>query len=403
MDDDRSTDRIPAAEPAAIPLLDLAVHLQAIEQEIRAAIDEVIASHQFIGGPSVSCFEADLARYCGSRFAYGVSSGTDALLVALMALEVKPGDEVITSPYTFFATAGAVARLGAKPVFVDIDPDTYNMDPGKVETAMTGKTRGFIAVHLFGHLAGIDGLLDHVRGHELFLVEDAAQAIGSEIHGVKAGRLGQIGCFSFFPSKNLGCFGDGGAVTTEDAALASKLDILRNHGARPKYHHALIGGNFRLDAIQAAVLRVELPHLDSWTAQRRSNAARYRRLFGQAELTLLPDGGGGAPALRDMPVVLPLESAHCSHIYNQFVIRVRERDELQRHLRNAQVGCEVYYPVPLHLQRCFAYLGNRPGDLPQAELAAQQTLAIPIYPELSDEQAERVVSVIADFYQGRRT
>jgi dTDP-4-amino-4,6-dideoxygalactose transaminase len=399
----KNSGRIHAPGPTTIPLLDLGLHLQPIQQQIRIAIDEVIASHQFIGGPSVTRFEADLARYCGADFAYGVSSGTDALLVALMALEVGPGDEVITSPYTFFATAGAVARLRAKPVFVDIDPDTYNMDPGKVEPAITPRTRGLIAVHLFGHLAGVETLLDCVRDRELFLVEDAAQAIGAEIGGVKAGCLGQIGCFSFFPSKNLGCFGDGGAVTTGDAPLASKLDILRNHGARPKYHHALIGGNFRLDTIQAAVLRVELPHLDSWTEQRRLNAARYRRLFDQAELTLLPDGGGGAPALEDMPVVLPLESPNCKHIYNQFVIRVRERDDLLRHLKNAGVGCEVYYPLPLHLQQCFAYLGYKPGDLPQAELAAQQTLAIPIYPELSDEQAERVVGVMADFYQRRRT
>lgn len=397
--DQMSDNRLSAAEQSLlpVPLLDLGAHLQPLREEIGAAIDEVIASHQFIGGPFVAGFESDLGRYCGSRFAYGVSSGTDALLVALMALDVKPGDEVITSPYTFFATAGAIARLGARPVFVDIEPDTYNLDPGRLEAALTDSTRGLIAVHLFGNLAGIDSVLAIARERGVWLVEDAAQAIGAEFRGIKAGCLGQIGCFSFFPSKNLGCFGDGGAVTTQDPDLASRLDILRNHGARPKYHHALVGGNFRLDAIQAAVLRVELPHLDSWSKRRRANAARYRRLFAEAGLAW-PEGGGGSDALADRPVVLPLDSAECRHIYNQFVIRARKRDELRRYLQEAHVGCEIYYPVPLHLQECFAYLGYRPGDLPQAELAAEQTLAIPIYPELSDEQAERVVGVIAGFY-----
>ena len=385
--------------PVPVPLLDLAAHLAPLTDEIHAAIDEVMATQRFIMGPQLEAFERDLAAYCGARFAYGVSSGTDALLAALMALGVKPGDEVITTPYSFFATAGAIARLQATPVFADIDPDSYNLDAALVEAAVTPRTVGAIPVHLFGQMADMQPVLSLARDRHLWVVEDAAQAIGSQLDGRRAGTLGDVGCFSFFPSKNLGCLGDGGAVTADDPDLAARLDIVRNHGARPKYHHAMVGANFRLDALQAAVLRVKLPHLDSWTLARQANAARYRRLFIEAGLAAGAAGGGGTRALEAAPVVLPREDPGRRHIYNQFVLRVRDRDRLLAHLKAGQVGCEVYYPVPLHLQECFAYLGYKRGDLPQAESASEQTLAIPIYPELSDRQAERVVGLIADFYQ----
>jgi dTDP-4-amino-4,6-dideoxygalactose transaminase len=393
----------PGLPAAAVPLLDLEAHLAPLTAEIHAAIDEVMATQCFIMGPQVETFEQELAEYCRARFAYGVSSGTDALLAALMALDVKPGDEVITTPYSFFATAGAIARLGATPVFVDIDADTYNLDAALVEQAVSPRTRGIIPVHLFGQMADMYPVLSLAKERGLWAVEDAAQAIGAEQDGRRAGILGDVGCFSFFPSKNLGCLGDGGAVTAQDPELAAKLDILRNHGARPKYHHAIIGANFRLDALQAAVLRVKLPHLDSWTEARQANATRYRRLFTEAGLAASAGGGGGAVALDAAPVVLPRELPGRRHIYNQFVLRVRDRDGLLAHLRAGQVGCEVYYPVPLHLQECFAHLGYRPGDLPHAERAAEQTLAVPIYPELTDRQAERVVGLIADFYKGATT
>jgi dTDP-4-amino-4,6-dideoxygalactose transaminase len=387
----------------SVPLLDLAAHLAPLVDDVRAAMDEVVATQRFIMGPQVEEFEAALALYCRTRFAFGVSSGTDALLAALMALDVKPGDEIITTPYSFFATAGAVARLQAVPVFVDIDPDSYNLDAGSLDKVISGRTRGVLPVHLFGQMAGLDPVLSIARDRDLWIVEDAAQAIGAELAGRRAGSVGQVGCFSFFPSKNLGCFGDGGAVTSQDPDLAARLDIIRNHGARPKYHHSMVGANFRLDAIQAAVLRVELPHLDSWTSKRQANAARYRRLFTDAGLAANRDGGGGAAALGEAPVVLPRELPGGRHVYNQFVLRVRDRDALQAHLRAGHVGCEVYYPVPLHLQECFSHLGYKPGNLPEAELAARQTLAIPIYPELTDQQAERVVALVADFYdRGRK-
>jgi len=399
MDPETRSGTTPSA--AFIPLLDLAAHLGPLADDLRAAFEEVLGSQRFIMGPKVEEFERALAAYCHSRFAYGVSSGTDALLAALMALGVQPGDEIVTTPYTFFATVGAVARLGAVPVFVDIDPDTFNLDTRLLETALGSRTRGIIPVHLFGQMVEMEPVLQTARERGLWVVEDAAQAIGAEVHGQRAGTLGDIGCFSFFPSKNLGCLGDGGAVTTEGEALAATLDVLRNHGARPKYHHALVGANFRLDALQAAVLLVKLPHLDSWTASRQANAARYRRLFVEAGLAARPEGGGGgvgSPALKEAPVVLPHEAPERRHIYNQFVLRVRDRDGLLAHLREHQVGCEVYYPVPLHEQECFASLGYRRGDFPEAELAARQTLALPIYPELKDAQAERVVGVIAEFY-----
>ncbi|MBN1461911.1 MAG: DegT/DnrJ/EryC1/StrS family aminotransferase [Armatimonadetes bacterium] len=390
-----------SGKPKEVPLLDLLPQFRSLEPRLRAALDEILFTQQFIMGPAVAEFERDLAEYCEVQHAFGVSSGTDALLAALMALEVAPGDEVITTPYSFFATAGCIVRMGAVPVFVDVEPGTFNLDPTLVSRAVTPHTKGILPVHLFGQMADMDPLLDLAREHGLWVIEDAAQAIGAELEGRRAGSLGQIGCLSFFPSKNLGCFGDGGAVTTNDDDLAQRLDILRNHGARPKYHHQIIGGNFRLDAIQAAVLRVKLPHLDSWTAARQANAARYRRLFVDAGLSEMTRDGTGSSILANTPVVLPTELPGRRHIYNQFVIRARERDALMAHLRENGIGCEVYYPVPLHLQQCFAYLGYREGHLPVAEAAALETLAIPIFPELTGQEQERVVEVIAGFYSGR--
>lgn len=385
--------------PAPVPLLDLRAVHEPLAGELRAAIDEVLRTERYIMGSNVVALEEELAGYCGTAFAYGVSSGTDALLLALMALGVGPGDEVVTTPYTFFATAGAVVRLGARPVFCDIDRDTYNLDAALVEEALTERTRVLMPVHLYGQVADMEPLLALAGGLGLAVVEDAAQAIGAEAGGRRAGSFGDVGCFSFFPSKNLGAFGDGGAVTARDPALAERLDILRQHGAKPKYHHALVGANFRLDAIQAAVLRVKLPHLDGWTARRQTNAALYRSLFVEAGLAAREEGGGGSAALGEVPVVLPFEAPGGRHIYNQFVLRVRDRDGLLAHLKAHGVGTEVYYPIPLHLQECFRDLGYREGDLPEAEAAARETLAVPVYPGLTPAQQERVVEVVRGFYR----
>lgn len=388
-----------SADAAPVPLLDLRAVHEPLAAELRAALDEVLATERYIMGPNVTALETALAAYSGAAFAYGVSSGTDALLLALMAFGVGPGDEVVTTPYSFFATAGAVARVGARPVFADIDPDTYNLDPPLAEAALTPRTTVLLPVHLYGQVADMEPLLALAGTHGIALVEDAAQAIGAEAGGRRAGSFGEVGCFSFFPSKNLGAFGDGGAVTAQDPALAERLDILRQHGAKPKYHHAFVGANFRLDALQAAVLRVKLPHLDGWTAERQANATRYRRLFVQAGLAAREAGGGGSAALEEAPVVLPLEALDRRHIYNQFVLRVRDRDGLLAHLKANGVGTEVYYPVPLHLQECFHDLGYREGDFPEAEAASRETLAVPIYPGLTAAQQERVVEVVRGFYR----
>ncbi len=388
-----------AAEPSAVPLLDLRAQFAGLREEILATLAAVAEDQHFIMGPRVADFEAALAEYCRVRRAVGVSSGTDAILVALMALGVGQGHEVITTPYTFFATAGSVARLGAIPKFVDVEPLTLNLDAAQVEAGITSRTKALLPVHLFGQMADMTALEGIARSRGLPVIEDAAQAIGAEREGCRAGSVGDCGCFSFFPSKNLGCFGDGGAVTTSYEELADRLELLRNHGAKPKYYHTLIGGNFRLDALQAAVLWVKLPHLDAWTQGRQQNAARYRSLFTAAGLAATPTGEEGQPGLDSYPVVLPYEVPGCRHVYNQFVIRARRRDELIAHLRANGIGCEVYYPLPLHLQPCFAYLGYKAGDFPEAEAAARETLALPIYPELTAEQQERVVSVIAEFYQ----
>jgi dTDP-4-amino-4,6-dideoxygalactose transaminase len=371
-----------------IPLLDLKAQYASIREEIRAAIDRVADAQYFIGGPEVEGLEREVAEYSQCSFGIGVTSGTDALLVALMAIDVKPGDEVITTPYSFFATAGSIYRLGAVPVFADISLKDYNIRPDLIEAAVTERTKAIIPVHLYGQMADMDPIMEIARRHNLVVIEDAAQAIGSEYKGRRAGSIGHFGCFSFFPSKNLGGFGDGGMITTNDAALAHKTRLLRNHGAEPKYYHKLVGGNFRLDALQAAVLRVKLPYLDGWTAGRQRNAARYRRLFAEA-------GGAGAD------VILPTEEPERRHIYNQFVIRCEaspgssaQREAIIGVLKERKIGHEIYYPVPLHLQECFAACGYGPGDLPASEQAARETLALPIYPELTDEMQSAVVDAV---------
>lgn len=385
----------------AVPLLDLKAQYRSIKQPIMQAIEEVCEAQRFVMGPNVTELEERVAEYSQCSHGIGVSSGTDALLVALMALDIGPGDAVITTPYTFFATGGAVSRLGARPVFCDIDPVTYNISPdsvaaviedaceqrdgGLVHVQSGDRVRVLMPVHLYGQTADMDALMAIAGKYDLPVVEDAAQSIGSEyVDGNRAGSVGTIGCFSFFPSKNLGAFGDGGMCTTNDDALAERLSILRLHGGKPKYYHSVVGGNFRLDAIQAAILLVKLEHLDSWTQGRQANAAYY----DEALATLAGDGHIGLPRL----------TTGKRHIYNQYVIRANRRDELRQHLQSLNIGTEIYYPVPLHLQKCFASLGYGEGDCPESEKAANETLAIPVYPELRTEQLETVVASIAGFY-----
>jgi dTDP-4-amino-4,6-dideoxygalactose transaminase len=370
---------MPDTQP--VPLLDLKAQYAPIREEIRSAMDRVADAQYFIGGPEVEGLEREVAAYSQCQFGIGVTSGTDALIVALMAIGIQPGDEVITTPYTFFATGGSVHRLGATPVYVDIDPFTYNIDPAQIEAAITPRTKAIIPVHLYGQMADMDLIMEIARRHNLVVIEDAAQAIGSEYHGRRAGSIGHLGCFSFFPSKNLGGFGDGGMVTTNDPDLAKQVKLLRNHGAEPKYYHKVVGGNFRLDALQAAVLRVKLPHLPSWTEARRRNARRYHELL--------------APLVVKGQVVLPVEPDGFYHIYNQFVIRVADRDRVKAALDARRVGTEIYYPVPFHLQECFAGLGHARGEFPAAEQAADHTLALPIYGELTEAQQRYVVESIA--------
>jgi dTDP-4-amino-4,6-dideoxygalactose transaminase len=387
--------RVPVS-PRPVPLLDLKAQYATIRDEIRVALDRVIEAQQFILGPEVEALENEIAAYSKCEFGIGVSSGTDALLVTLMAIDLKPGDEVITTPYSFFATAGAIARLGGTPVFVDIDPASYNIDARAIEAAITSKTRAILPVHLFGQVAEMDQVMDIASRRNLFVIEDAAQAIGAENRGRRAGSIGHMGCFSFFPSKNLGGFGDGGMVTTNDPALADRVRLLRNHGYRPKYYNKVLGGNFRLDALQAAVLRVKLRHLDDWTAARRRNAASYRRLF--AADGLAKNDSSTLEPTESQPLALPVEAPESRHIYNQFVIRSFHRDELLAHLKAEGIGTEVYYPVPLHLQECLAGLGYRRGQFPLSERAAGESLALPIYPELTEEMQATVVQAIADFH-----
>ncbi len=368
-----------------VPLLDLKAQYATIREEIEPAIKEVIESQYFILGPKVKEFETQVAAYVQAKYALGVSSGTDALLIALMALDLQPGDEVITTAYSFFATAGSISRLNAVPVFVDIDPQTYNINPAQIEAKITAKTKAIIPVHLYGQAAEMQTIMDIARKHKLAVIEDGAQAIGTEdADGKRVGSIGHMGCFSFFPSKNLGGFGDGGMVTTNDESLFQKLSYLRNHGAHPKYYHKMIGGNFRLDALQGAVLNVKLKHLDDWTAGRQKNADYYDVEFAHRRLT--------------KHIKLPTRVNGGRHIFNQYIIQVEERDALLTHLKTKKIGCEVYYPVTFNNQECFAYLGYKKGDFPEAEKAANQTLAIPIYPELSREQQNYVLDAIAEFY-----
>lgn len=357
------------------------------------AIHRVLDDQKFILGPEVSSFESRVADYCGVEFAIGVSSGSDALLVSLMALGIERGDEIITSPYSFFAAAGAIVRLGAVPVFVDIDPLTYNLDPTGVAAAMCRKTKGILPVHLFGQCADMDPILEVAAKHEMPVVEDAAQAMGADYHGQRrSGSLGTLGCLSFFPTKNLGGMGDGGMVLTSNAALAEAIRVLRVHGGDPKYYHRVVGGNFRLDALQAAVLAAKLDYLDGWIAGRQLNARRYMDLFASAEL---PDE---LEISLPQPVYDQTDAAHY-HTYNQFVVRVPDRDNLIGHLTRNGIATAVYYPVPLHLQESMEYLGHKKGDFPEAERAAEDTLALPMYPELNEEGQERVVSEIGRFYR----
>ncbi len=369
-----------------VPLLDLKAQYATIRGEVETAVREVFESQYFILGPKVKECEENLARYCNCPHAIGVSSGTDALLLALMAEGIGPGDEVITSPYTFFASAGSIARLGAKPVFVDIDPVTFNLNPALLEAAITPRTRAIMPVHLYGQMADMGPIMDLARRHKLIVIEDACQSVGAECAGRRAGTLGTYGCFSFFPSKNLGGAGDGGAITTGDAGRAARLAILRVHGMEPKYYHQFIGGNFRLDALQAAVVNVKLRYLDTWTQARQANAARYDRLLREAG------------AIEHGWVVTP-RAVTGRHVFNQYVIRVPRRDALKAHLQSRGIGTEVYYPVPLHLQQCFASLGYARGAFPESERAAAETLALPIYPELTDAQAAWVVASIVAFFK----
>jgi dTDP-4-amino-4,6-dideoxygalactose transaminase len=379
-------------EPQAVPALDLKAQYQTIRDEIDAAIRSVVESQYFVQGPEVSGLESEIAEFCGAGHAVGCASGSDALLLPLMALGVGPGDEVVTTPYTFFATVGALWRLGARPVFVDIEPDTYNIDPGRLEAAITPRTKGVIPVHLYGQTADMDPINALAESRGLWVLEDAAQAIGATYQGRPAGTLGRCAAFSFYPSKNLGGYGDAGMVTTDDPALARQIARLRVHGMEPKYHHHEVGFNSRLDALQAAVLRVKLRHLGAWTTARRDAADRYRNLFASHGLDGLAQ--------------LPIERPGHYHVYNQFVIRVAEadRDPLRDHLAARRIGTEIYYPIPLHLQVCFAALGHRVGDFPHAEAASRETIALPIYPELTESAQRHVVGSIAEYLRdGRRS
>jgi dTDP-4-amino-4,6-dideoxygalactose transaminase len=364
-----------------VPLLDLKAQYATIKDEVLAAVSEVLESQRCIGGPKVTELEEKIAAISDCRFAVGASSGTDAILNCLMSLDIGAGDEVITTPFTFFATVGCIVRTGAKPVFVDIDVKTFNINPELIESAVTEKTKAIMPVHLFGQMADMDPIMEIANKHDLAVIEDAAQSITSTYKGRKAGSIGTAGCFSFFPSKNLGGIGDGGMVVTNDEQLYERILIMRNHGSKPKYYHKYIGGNFRLDPIQAAALLVKLPHLDEWSEARRRNAAYYDKKFSGTV------------------VQTPYISADCVSIFNQYVIRIPRRDEVMTHLRDNKIGCEVYYPVPAHLQECFSYLGYKEGDFTESEKAAKEVLALPVYPELADKQIEYVANYIKEYLQ----
>ncbi|HKS35796.1 MAG TPA: DegT/DnrJ/EryC1/StrS family aminotransferase, partial [Verrucomicrobiae bacterium] len=357
-------------------------------------------------GPAIPQLEAEVAKLSHARHGIGCASGTDALLLPLKALNLQPGDEVITTPFTFFATAGTIHNVGATPVFVDVDPVTYNLDVGQLESKITKKTRAIMPVHLYGQMADMDAVMQVAGKHGLAVIEDAAQAIGAEYRGRRAGSIGHYGCLSFFPSKNLGAAGDGGMVVTNDSQRAEKLVRLRSHGSKPKYYHKLIGGNFRLDALQAAVVSAKLPHLDGWTTARQRNAKRYDSLFAESGLQIAGSSrysrssDARSAFLKGTPQVFIPTVVAGRHIFNQYVIRVSRRDELKAALEAKGVGTEIYYPVPMHLQECFAYLGQKEGAFPESEGAAKETLALPIYPELTDQQARHVVQCVQGFFSG---
>lgn len=383
-----------------VPLLDLKPQYLSLKKEIDEAVQRVIDSQYFINGPDVAKLEEEINQYLNVKYSVGVTSGTDALLLALMALQIKPGDEVIVPTYSFFATAGVVARLNAIPVFTDIDSVTFNMDPRDLEKKITAKTKAVIPVHLYGQSAEMDEIMAIAKKHNIKVIEDGAQAIGAQYKDGKfVGTIGDIGCFSFFPSKNLGGFGDAGIVTTNDEELYKTMKMMRMHGMEPKYYHKIIGGNFRIDTLQAAVLRVKLPHLDSWSAKRRENAELYTNLFIKAGLAtetgkILYDEKNKVL----LPKAVYKESGHKNyHIYNQFIIRVKDRDGLLEHIRKNDIGCDIYYPVPFHRQECFAYLNCNDSDYPVSNSAAVESLALPIYPELSNEQIKFVVDTIAEY------
>lgn len=359
-----------------VPLLDLKAQYATIKDEVMKAVSEVLDSQVCIGGPKVAELEAKIAAASGCKFAVGVSSGTDAILNSLMSLDIGAGDEVVTTPFTFFATAGCIARTGARPVFVDIDPKTYNIDPSKIKKAITKKTKAIMPVHLYGQMADMDPIMEIANEGKIAVIEDAAQSITSTYKGRKAGSIGTAGCFSFFPSKNLGGIGDGGMVVTNDERLFERLSIMRNHGSKPKYYHSYVGGNFRLDPIQAAALLVKLKYLDKWSQARRDNAAYYDRKF------------------KGTKVAIPYISSDCVTIFNQYCIRVPNRDKVAAGLKEKQIGSEIYYPVPMHMQKCFAYLGYKEGDFPESEKAAKEIIALPIYPELTDAMKDYVAEIV---------
>ena len=406
----------------SIPLLDLNRQFDSIKDEVKAAIDEVLESQYFIMGDEVKEFEKEVRDYCKANYAYGCASGSDALLLALMAIDLQPGDYVLTSPFTFFATAGAISRIGGIPVFLDIEEDSFNLDPEQVRSFMEGehpvykklnpdreKIKAIIPVHLYGQVADMDPIMEIAEEHNLTVIEDAAQAIGAEYKGRRAGSIGDFGCFSFFPSKNLGAFGDAGLVTVKEQTLAEKLDILRLHGAKPKYHHSLVGINSRLDTIQAAVLSVKLKYLDAWSERRREIAHRYNRLFEEADVIgelgncsencLEMKGSGCLPDHNK--IIIPKETTGAKesdgrHIYHQYTIRSNKRDQIAKALSEHNIGHSVYYPVPLHEQECFAYLGYEAKGCPVSHCASKQAISIPIFPELKDEEMEKVVEVVND-------
>ncbi len=369
-----------------IPLLDLSSQYRRIDREVEKRINKVIKSQRFILGDEISALEDGVSRYCGTRYGIGVASGSDAILLSLMAAGIGRDDTVVTTPYTFFSTAGSIALLGARPVFVDVEPDTFNIDPNRLEESLKsiGRAKAVIPVHLYGQSCDMDAVMEVAERFDLKVIEDAAQAIGAVYKEKMAGSIGDTGCISFFPTKNLGGFGDGGMVVTDDKELAERIRMLRVHGSPERYRHSIVGRNSRLDEIQAAVLNVKLKYLDIWTEERRENARRYNALIQEAGL--------------NDKVITPKENSNSKHVYNQFVIRVKSRDRLKKHLADNGIGSEVYYPIPLHLQDCFSYLGYKRGDFPVAERASQESLALPVYPELKESDQVAVVSCVKDFY-----